>query len=212
MNYGVPPHHECRAVGANVDRRASLRAVHRGDLEGWCSLEMRRPGKLEISICKLCRNAAGMVRSHIIPDAFNRDLKGDSGGSPVELPTHPAPGRTVPLNAEGRAFFGKLAVERRADELLFERMGRVRITRHMRAASKTAGLESSVVFHDLRRSYGSLLLNKGVPADHIQELLGHADARMTRRHYAHLMEASLQKSLHKLPSFSDEAVRPRVRK
>jgi integrase len=122
-------------------------------------------------------------------------------------------GRTVPLNAEGQAFFGKLAAERPADELLFERMGRVRITRHMQAASKEAGLEPPVVFHDLRRSYGSLLLNKGVPADHIQELLGHADARMTRRHYAHLIEASLQKSVRKLPSFTDDVIKSnRVRK
>jgi integrase len=122
-------------------------------------------------------------------------------------------GRTVPLNAEGRAFFGRLAAERPADELIFERMGRVRITRHMQAASIAAALEPPVVFHDLRRSYGSLLLNKGVPADHIQELLGHADARMTRRHYAHLIEASLRKSVRKLPSFTDDDIKSnRVRK
>lgn len=40
-------------------------------------------------ICKLCGNTAVLVRSHIIPDAFNRDLKGGSDGSPVELSTDP---------------------------------------------------------------------------------------------------------------------------
>jgi integrase len=38
-------------------------------------------------------------------------------------------------------------------------------------------------------------------ADAIQELLGHADLRMTRRAYAHIADRALQKAVNKLPSF-----------
>src|SRR3546814_3170696 len=41
-------------------------------------------------------------------------------------------------------------------------------------------------FHDLRRTYGARLALKGVPMAVIAEALGHADERITRRHYAHL--------------------------
>jgi integrase len=60
-------------------------------------------------------------------------------------------------------------------------------------------------FHDLRRSYGSLLLNRGGGAEVIQELLGHADLRMTRRVYAHLMQRTIARVVKKkLPSFGLE--------
>jgi integrase len=71
----------------------------------------------------------------------------------------------------------------------------------MRAACAAAKIEPPAVFHDLRRSYGSLLLNSGASADAIQELLGHADLRMTRRAYAHIADKTLQKAVKKLPSF-----------
>ena len=67
------------------------------------------------------------------------------------------------------------------------------------------------VFHDLRRSYGSLLLNAGANAEVIQELLGHADMRTTRRVYAHLLNVTIANTVKsKLPSFGHE--RSNVRK
>ena len=48
-----------------------------------------------------------------------------------------------------------------------------------------AGLEPTT-FHDLRRTYGARLAVKGVPMAVIAEALGHADERITRKHYAHL--------------------------
>jgi integrase len=56
----------------------------------------------------------------------------------------------------------------------------------------------------MRRSYGSLLLNAGASTDAIQDLLGHADPRMTRRAYAHLLDSTLQKTVKKLPSFAEK--------
>lgn len=52
-------------------------------------------------------------------------------------------------------------------------------------ARAEAGLEE-VRIHDLRHTYASLLINKGVTLYEVQTLLGHCNASMTQR-YAHLM-------------------------
>jgi integrase len=109
--------------------------------------------------------------------------------------------RTVPLNAEGAKFFTPLAADKAPDALIFTPISRAHVGRQMRAACKEAQIDPPAVFHDLRRSYGSLLLNAGAAADHIQELLGHADLRMTRRAYAHMADKTLEKAVKKLPSF-----------
>jgi hypothetical protein len=44
---------------------------------------------------------------------------------------------------------------------------RVAIARGMKAASAAAKLTPPVTFHDTRRSYGSLLINAGVPLESI---------------------------------------------
>jgi integrase len=43
-----------------------------------------------------------------------------------------------------------------------------------------------VSFHVLRHTHGSTLAMRGVPMAVIAEQLGHADTRMTEKHYAHL--------------------------
>lgn len=118
--------------------------------------------------------------------------------------------RTVPLTKEGAAFFSKLAADKAPDAAVFGHVTRIAVSRQMRAASQAAKLDPPAVFHDLRRSYGSLLLNAGVAADSIQELLGHADLRMTRRAYAHLADASLQKAVRRLPSFTGKSRKVRT--
>jgi integrase len=109
--------------------------------------------------------------------------------------------RTVPLNEEGAEFFAGLLKDKTQEDLVFDRMTRMAVSREMRVACAAAEISPPAVFHDLRRTYGSLLLNEHVASDAIQELLGHADLRMTRRAYAHLSEATLQKAVRKLPSF-----------
>jgi integrase len=49
-----------------------------------------------------------------------------------------------------------------------------------------AKLDPLATFHILRHSYASSLAMKGVPMGVISAQLGHADTRMTERHYAHL--------------------------
>ena len=94
---------------------------------------------------------------------------------------------------------------------MFARITSMALSREMRDACAAAEISPPAVFHDLRRTYGSLLLNQRVAADAIQELLGHADLRMTRRAYAHLSDATLVKAVRKLPSFSRAPPRQRAR-
>jgi integrase len=128
--------------------------------------------------------------------------------------------RTIPLSADGVTFFAQTTAGKAGDARVFEPIGRVALTRAMWTAcgwhydrktkkrtyqDTAAKINPAATFHDLRRSYGSLLLNSGASADVIQELLGHADLRMTRRAYAHLLKDTLQKAVDKyLPSFGLE--------
>jgi integrase len=117
-------------------------------------------------------------------------------------------GRVVPLTDEGKALFGKLAKSKDRTALLFlDSEGRLwnrpKISRRMADASAAAKLDVPATFHDLRRTYGSLLANAGARDAIIATALGHADTRMTRRHYAHLLETAVAKELQKrLPRFS----------
>jgi integrase len=54
------------------------------------------------------------------------------------------------------------------------------------AASARAKIEPAATFHILRHTYASALAMRGVPMGVIAAQLGHADTRMTERHYAHL--------------------------
>jgi integrase len=110
--------------------------------------------------------------------------------------------RFVPLNGEGTAFFTAATDARPAEARLYEPVSRIAIARGMRTGCAAAAIAPPATFHDLRRSYGSLLLDSGAPAHVVQELLGHADLRTTRRAYAHLSAQTLQREVDaRLPSF-----------
>jgi integrase len=115
--------------------------------------------------------------------------------------------RQVPLTKAGQAFFKKLAKGRGKDDILLpnpagERWTTQQTRRAMIQAVKDAKLENPAVFYDLRRTYGSLLANAGAADTTIAHSLGHADTRMTRRHYAHLLDATVAAELEaRLPAF-----------
>jgi integrase len=110
--------------------------------------------------------------------------------------------RFVPLTTAGRAFFAALTRERPKGALLFDPISRIGVSRGMRAACLECSIDPPATFHDLRRTYGSMLLNSGAPAHVVQELLGHADLRTTRRAYAHLTAETLRREVEAhLPSF-----------
>lgn len=58
--------------------------------------------------------------------------------------------------------------------------------RLMRDACKAARIAPAISFHVLRHCHGALLAMRGVPLPVIAKQLGHADTRITERHYAHL--------------------------
>jgi integrase len=50
--------------------------------------------------------------------------------------------------------------------------------------------------HDLRHSYGSILLDKGVPLPAVSRLLGHANVQTTARIYAGILEGREQRTIN----------------
>ena len=61
------------------------------------------------------------------------------------------------------------------------------LQRHFKALLERAGLPKSTRFHDLRHTCATLLLRQGVHAKYVQELLGHADIRLTLNVYSHVL-------------------------
>jgi len=58
-----------------------------------------------------------------------------------------------------------------------------------------------VVFHTLRHSYASWLVEAGTDIYSVKELLGHGTIAMTER-YSHLSPESLQNAVKRLPSLT----------
>ncbi|MCJ2051775.1 tyrosine-type recombinase/integrase [Methylobacterium sp. J-070] len=109
--------------------------------------------------------------------------------------------RPIALSDEGAAFFAALTAGRPRTALVFSRAdgepwGASHQQRPLIEASARARLEPPCAFHILRHTYASALATKGVPMRVIADQLGHADTRVTEKHYAHLT-----------PSYGAEAVR-----
>lgn len=64
----------------------------------------------------------------------------------------------------------------------------------MDRACETACLER-LTFHELRHTYASALVNKGMPLLQVAALLGHSDTRMVERHYGHLCPRALEEAV-----------------
>lgn len=99
--------------------------------------------------------------------------------------------RHVPLTNDGEAFFAALTAGRAAGETMLLRAdGRPWGVNHqvkpMAVACAAAAISPPVSFHILRHTYGSWLAMAGAPLQVIAEALGHADTRITQRHYGHL--------------------------
>ena len=99
--------------------------------------------------------------------------------------------RHVTLTEEASAFVDRLVAGRSPDDPLLRRddgraWKRAEQVRPMREACARAGIAPAVGFHVLRHTHGSLLAMRAVPMAVIARQLGHADTRMTEKHYAHL--------------------------
>jgi integrase len=99
--------------------------------------------------------------------------------------------RHVVLTEEGQRLFAGLTVGKLGSDPVFCRVdggawGRSHQLRPMREACRRAKIKPEISFHVLRHTHGSALAMRGVPIGVIAEQLGHADTRMTEKHYAHL--------------------------
>ncbi|MSP00241.1 MAG: site-specific integrase [Acetobacteraceae bacterium] len=113
--------------------------------------------------------------------------------------------RHIALTDEGRTFFRGIAAGTAGGARLFERdrveaqatrdtaakverapWGDSDQFRPIRAACDAANISPPISFHELRHTYASRLAQRGVPMGVIAAQLGHADTRMTEKHYAHL--------------------------
>jgi integrase len=97
----------------------------------------------------------------------------------------------VTLANEAPELIERLIAGRSMGEVMFKRddgraWKRAEQLRPMREASKQAGISPAVGFHVLRHTHASILAMQGVPMAVIARQLGHADTRMTEKHYAHL--------------------------
>jgi integrase len=93
--------------------------------------------------------------------------------------------REVPIESEGQREFLAFALAH-ADgegELLFRPWGSVR--RDLRAACVRAGIDACSP-NDLRRTFGSWMLQAGVPLVLIARMMGHIDTRMVERVYGQM--------------------------
>jgi integrase len=127
-------------------------------------------------------NELASLRASDFDDANGTVHIGESkGGKP----------RHVVLTDEGRAFFRRVAAGRAKDAVMLPRADGRRWRkseqfRPMREACAAATIVPPASFHVLRHTYASRLTMRGVPIAVIAAQLGHADLRITARHYAHL--------------------------
>jgi integrase len=97
----------------------------------------------------------------------------------------------VVLTDEAKAAFAGWTSDRDSADLIFLRAdgqawGTSHQKRPLEEASVRAKITPAVTFHILRHTHGSHLAMRGVPMGVIAAQLGHADTRMTEKHYAHL--------------------------
>ena len=117
------------------------------------------------------------------------DFNADAGTVSVRNSKSGKP-RHVPLNDEGAVFFEQITAGQESDKTAFLRAdgkpwGMSHQRRRLEDAAKVAKV-ADVSFHIMRHSYGSALAMQGVPMGVIAAVLGHADTRMTEKHYAAL--------------------------
>ncbi len=115
------------------------------------------------------------------PDAGTLTIRASKSGKP----------RHVVLTSEGQRFFSAATAGKPGDALILTRSngepwGRSHQHRPLKEACAVAKISPAVSFHILRHTHGSTLAMKGVPLPVIAKQLGHADTRMTEKHYAHL--------------------------
>ena len=121
--------------------------------------------------------------------------------------------RHVHLSAEGVGLFDELTAGRRGEGPIFLRSSADGTRRPWRRAEQQRPLAAAcgraelrpIGFHVLRHTHGSWLAQAGVDLLTIAHQLGHADTRITQRHYAHLLPSHVSAAVRRsLPALGLE--------
>jgi integrase len=118
--------------------------------------------------------------------------------------------RHITLTTEAQAFFQDLTAGLEPTAPLFRRTGysrkdkrntgewtRPEMTRMMRTVCDAAKIPR-MVFHELRHTYASVLVNAGVPLVFVAQQLGHANTRQVEKHYGHLCKTAKAEAVRRL--------------
>ncbi|WP_425053072.1 tyrosine-type recombinase/integrase [Psychromarinibacter sp. S121] len=164
---------QCRSLISNC--RGDLRDLVRGALYSGCR------------VSELQRMRVQDVGSHV----FGIYIRPSKNGR----------GRYVILPEEGMDFYLSLIAGKSEDEFVF-RMENGAAWRgghkHLfREACKKADLPSGLVFHGLRHTYASQLVQAGTPLAIVAKQLGHANTDTVSRTYGHLSSRSIETEIHK---------------
>lgn|GEM_PF-647049 len=113
-------------------------------------------------------------------------------------------GRVVPINTAAREEILKLAKKAKGKYLFHDGHGRpiADIRKAFDQAVKKAGLED-VHFHDLRRTFGTECVLKGVPAKTLQKWMGHKSIKTTMKYYVSIPDAYEQEAIKRLDGMCD---------
>ena len=135
-----------------------------------------------------------------------KDVNLDNGSVFIQ-PSKSGKGRHIPLSPDGLDFFKTQCAGKKGGDTVFLKKdgkpwGRNHHVRFLQAACAAAKITPAIGFHELRHTYASLLAQAGADLLTISKLLGHADTRITSRHYAHLCDKTLANAVKNfLPSF-----------
>ena len=118
------------------------------------------------------------------PDAATLAIRQSKSGKP----------RHVVLTEEGAAFFRRHCAGRSGNELMFRHdhdgaWQKSEQARPMAEACTNGKIKPPISFHILRHTWASLAAMNGTPLLVVAKNLGHADTRMTIRHYGHLADS-----------------------
>ncbi|HEY4848930.1 MAG TPA: site-specific integrase [Methylocella sp.] len=111
--------------------------------------------------------------------------------------------RHVVLTDEGRRFFETQTADRPGDALMLAHAdgsawGPSHQIRPMAEACRAARITPAAGFHILRHTAASHNVMSGVPLNVVAHNLGHADTRMTEKHYAHLAPSYVAETIRRL--------------
>lgn len=125
--------------------------------------------------------------------ALKREDYNPDSGSVLIRESKTGKPRHIFLAPEGQEFFARLILKTKPGDLLLKRSsGRPWRNsdqqRPLAAACKTASI-APLSFHELRHTYASRLIMRGVPLAVVAAQLGHADTRMVEKHYGHMAKS-----------------------